>query len=65
MIGWGRKKSIHMFSVYGFDNGQNNKQGQSHYGRGNITIRDIICRYITQLGRVPWIIGGDWNMAPG
>eukprot|EP00972_Heterocapsa_arctica_P003847 573020-Heterocapsa_arctica.AAC.1 len=64
-LGWGRKKSLHMFSIYGFDTGQKDKQGQSYYERGNISIRDRLGRYITQLGKAPWIIGGDWNMAPG
>eukprot|EP00972_Heterocapsa_arctica_P025187 3711773-Heterocapsa_arctica.AAC.1 len=27
-IGWGRKKTIHMFSSYGFDLGQKDQQGQ-------------------------------------
>eukprot|EP00972_Heterocapsa_arctica_P109604 16134758-Heterocapsa_arctica.AAC.1 len=26
---------------------------------------ETLGRYISQIGRVPWIIGGDWNMAPG
>eukprot|EP00972_Heterocapsa_arctica_P029227 4298400-Heterocapsa_arctica.AAC.1 len=56
---------MHIVSVYGFDTGQKDTQGQSYYERGNITIRDILGRYISQLGRVPWLIGGDWNMAPG
>eukprot|EP00972_Heterocapsa_arctica_P033120 4871492-Heterocapsa_arctica.AAC.1 len=64
-IGWGRKKTLHIFSIYGFDIGQNDKQGQSYYERGNKPVRDRLGRYITQLGRVPWIIGGDWNMGPG
>eukprot|EP00972_Heterocapsa_arctica_P009517 1402059-Heterocapsa_arctica.AAC.1 len=42
-----------------------NQQGQSYYERGNRSIRDRLGRFITQLGRVPWIIGGDWNMTPG
>eukprot|EP00972_Heterocapsa_arctica_P005687 839145-Heterocapsa_arctica.AAC.1 len=56
---------MHIFSIYGFDIGQTNKQGQHYHERGNSTIRDRLGIYITQLGRVPWIIGGDWNMIPG
>eukprot|EP00972_Heterocapsa_arctica_P010734 1574377-Heterocapsa_arctica.AAC.1 len=64
-IGRGRKKTLHIFSIYGFDTGQKDQQGQNYYGRGNKSIRDGLGRSITKLGRVPWIIGGDWNMGPG
>ena len=64
-IGWGRSKTLHIFSIYGYDTGQKDAQGQNYYERGNRTIRDRLGSYITQLGRVPWIIGGDWNMKPG
>eukprot|EP00972_Heterocapsa_arctica_P031491 4638636-Heterocapsa_arctica.AAC.1 len=64
-IGWGRKKTLHMFSIYGFDLGQKDQQGQSYDERGNRSIRDRLGSFITQLGRVPWIIGGGWNMTPG
>eukprot|EP00972_Heterocapsa_arctica_P032333 4766775-Heterocapsa_arctica.AAC.1 len=64
-IGWGRNATMRIFSIYGFDIGQKDQQGQSYYARGNRSIRDRLGSYITQLGRVPWIIGGDWNMAPG
>eukprot|EP00972_Heterocapsa_arctica_P101072 14896582-Heterocapsa_arctica.AAC.1 len=43
-IGWGRKKSIHIFSVYGYDTAQTYKQGQSYYERGNRTIRYTLGR---------------------
>eukprot|EP00972_Heterocapsa_arctica_P007925 1156705-Heterocapsa_arctica.AAC.1 len=54
-----------MFSIYGFDLGQTVKQGQNYYERGNKSHRDRLGRFISQIGRVPWIIGGDWNMEPG
>eukprot|EP00972_Heterocapsa_arctica_P079712 11744406-Heterocapsa_arctica.AAC.1 len=57
-IGWGRRKTLHIFSIYGYDTGQRDAQGQNYYERGNRTIRDRLGSYITQLGRVPWIIGG-------
>eukprot|EP00972_Heterocapsa_arctica_P091229 13461404-Heterocapsa_arctica.AAC.1 len=41
------------------------KQGQHYFQKGNTTLRDRLGRYFTQIGRVPWIIGGDWNMEPG
>eukprot|EP00972_Heterocapsa_arctica_P015541 2287703-Heterocapsa_arctica.AAC.1 len=58
-IGWGRKKTLHRFSIYGFDLGQKDQQGQSYYERANRSIRERLGRFVTQLGRVPWIIGGD------
>eukprot|EP00972_Heterocapsa_arctica_P022557 3318582-Heterocapsa_arctica.AAC.1 len=64
-LGWGRKKSLHIFAIYGYDIGQKDQQGQSYHERGNRSIRDRLGKFISQLGRVPWIIGGDWNMAPG
>jgi hypothetical protein len=64
-IGWGRKKTLHLFSIYGYDKGQKDLQGQNYYDKGNRTIRDRLGCFIKQLGRVPWIIGGDWNMGPG
>eukprot|EP00972_Heterocapsa_arctica_P084357 12426168-Heterocapsa_arctica.AAC.1 len=50
-IGWGRKKTMHIFSIFGFDTGQKDKQGQNYHERGNRTIRDTLGIYITQLGR--------------
>eukprot|EP00972_Heterocapsa_arctica_P040732 6002887-Heterocapsa_arctica.AAC.2 len=60
----GKKETLHMFSSYGFDIGQKDQQGQNYYARGNRPITYRLGRLITQLGRVPWIIGGDWNMTP-
>eukprot|EP00972_Heterocapsa_arctica_P095081 14023087-Heterocapsa_arctica.AAC.1 len=39
-LGWGRKRSLHFSSIYGFDTGQAYQQGQSYYERGNRSIRD-------------------------
>eukprot|EP00972_Heterocapsa_arctica_P066226 9769709-Heterocapsa_arctica.AAC.1 len=64
-LGWGGNKSLHKFSIYDFGTGQTYQHGQSYYERGNISIIYRLGRYVTQLGRDPWIIGGDWNMAPG
>jgi hypothetical protein len=47
--------------VYGLDT------GQSFPGpdEGNKVLRDRISEHLAQIGRVPWIIGGDWNVEPG
>eukprot|EP00972_Heterocapsa_arctica_P045627 6734723-Heterocapsa_arctica.AAC.1 len=39
-LGWGSKRSLQVFSIYGFDIGQTDQQGQSYFERGNISIRD-------------------------
>eukprot|EP00972_Heterocapsa_arctica_P052188 7675962-Heterocapsa_arctica.AAC.1 len=46
-IGWGRKKTLHILSIYGFDLGQKDQKGQSYYERGNESIRDRLGRFIT------------------
>eukprot|EP00972_Heterocapsa_arctica_P037330 5493895-Heterocapsa_arctica.AAC.1 len=61
----GEEKDTSHFSIYGFDTGQKDQQGQSYYETGNKSIRDRLGRFITQLSRVPWIIRGDWTMGPG
>eukprot|EP00972_Heterocapsa_arctica_P020644 3044014-Heterocapsa_arctica.AAC.1 len=48
-IGWRRKKTLHIFSIYGFDLEQKDHQGQSYYEIGNRSIRDRLGRFITQL----------------
>eukprot|EP00972_Heterocapsa_arctica_P009445 1390302-Heterocapsa_arctica.AAC.1 len=58
-IGWGRQKTLHIFSIYGYGLGQTYPQGQNYHEKGNNAIRDRLGKDITQLGRVPWIIGGD------
>eukprot|EP00972_Heterocapsa_arctica_P083870 12358155-Heterocapsa_arctica.AAC.1 len=46
-IGWGRKNTLHIFSMYGFDIGQKDQQGQKYDGRGNRSIRVRLGRFIT------------------
>ena len=58
-------KTLHIFCIYGYDVGQKDTLGQSNHERGNRSIRDRLSKFITQLGRVPWVIGGDWNAQPG
>eukprot|EP00972_Heterocapsa_arctica_P088658 13072784-Heterocapsa_arctica.AAC.1 len=61
IIGWGRKKTIHVMCVYGLDTGQTNPGPEE----GNRVLRYRISEHIAKIGRVPWIIGGDWNLEQG
>eukprot|EP00972_Heterocapsa_arctica_P067701 9995913-Heterocapsa_arctica.AAC.1 len=60
-IGWGRKKTLHVMCMYGLDTGQVNPGPEE----GNRVLRDRVAEHLAKLGRVPWIIGGDWNVEPG
>eukprot|EP00972_Heterocapsa_arctica_P058347 8607900-Heterocapsa_arctica.AAC.1 len=60
-IGWGRKKTIHVICMYGLDTGQTDPGPEE----GNRLLRDRVSEHLAKLGRVPWIIGGDWNVEPG
>eukprot|EP00972_Heterocapsa_arctica_P047274 6974173-Heterocapsa_arctica.AAC.1 len=60
-IGWGRKKTMHIMCVYRLDSGQNNPGPEE----GNKVLRARISEHLAKIGRVPWIIGGDWNLEPG
>eukprot|EP00972_Heterocapsa_arctica_P052947 7795390-Heterocapsa_arctica.AAC.1 len=47
--------------MYGLDTGQVNPGPEE----GNIMLRDRVAEHLAKLGRVPWIIGGDWKVEPG
>eukprot|EP00972_Heterocapsa_arctica_P096272 14204010-Heterocapsa_arctica.AAC.1 len=59
IIGWGGGKSIHIMSIYGHDTGQTNNED------GNQVLRGRVGRHLAAIGRVPWVVGGDWNLQPG
>eukprot|EP00972_Heterocapsa_arctica_P019635 2898067-Heterocapsa_arctica.AAC.1 len=60
-IGWGRKKTMHIMCIYGLDIGQTNPGPEE----GNKVLRTRISEHLGKIGRVPWIIGGYWNLEPG
>eukprot|EP00972_Heterocapsa_arctica_P031062 4569826-Heterocapsa_arctica.AAC.1 len=60
-IGCGRKKPMHIMCVYGLDSGQNNPGPDE----GNKVLRARMSEHLANIGRVPCIIGGDWNLEPG
>ena len=57
-VQWTRKTALHLLSVYGTHH--------THLGaeEQNAQLLDSLQSYLAGLGRVPWIIGGDWNLEP-
>ena len=55
---WARKRSLHLFNVYAY--------GASYPDRleQNAAIYQRVQAELAQLGRVPWILGGDFNQGP-
>eukprot|EP00972_Heterocapsa_arctica_P025046 3690600-Heterocapsa_arctica.AAC.1 len=47
--------------IYGLDSGQTNPPPEE----GNKLLRARISERLAKIGRVPWIMGGDWNLEPG
>eukprot|EP00972_Heterocapsa_arctica_P091943 13559967-Heterocapsa_arctica.AAC.1 len=46
-------------SIYGHEVGQNKSE------EGNKVLRGRVGRHFSSIGRVPWVVGGDWNLQPG
>eukprot|EP00972_Heterocapsa_arctica_P072784 10745504-Heterocapsa_arctica.AAC.1 len=59
IIGWGRRESIHIVSIYGHDTGQH------HHEEGNDVLRGSVGRHLAAIGRVHWVVGGGCNLQPG
>eukprot|EP00972_Heterocapsa_arctica_P082912 12218185-Heterocapsa_arctica.AAC.1 len=55
------RKPMHIMCVYGLDTGQTNPGPEE----GNKVLRARISEHMAKIGRVPWIIGGAWNLEPG
>eukprot|EP00972_Heterocapsa_arctica_P049162 7236068-Heterocapsa_arctica.AAC.1 len=58
IVGWGRRKSIHIMSIYGHDAGQNKRE------EGNRVLKGRVGRNLAAISSVPWVVGGDWNLQP-
>eukprot|EP00972_Heterocapsa_arctica_P111827 16428295-Heterocapsa_arctica.AAC.1 len=52
---------MHIICIYGLDTGQTNPTPEE----GNQVFRSRISEHLAKLGRVPWVIGGDWSLEPG
>ena len=57
-IAWSRRDSLRIYGIYGFDSGKANAFQK------NAGLHSRISGMIAESGRVPWIIGGDWNQDP-
>ena len=57
-IQWSRTRLLHLFNVYAFDVSYPDRLEQ------NAAIYQRIQTELAQLGRVPWILGGDFNQGP-
>jgi hypothetical protein len=58
-VAWTRTVRIHVGSVYGPDSQRADRLEQ---GR---KLWQGLQSYLSELGSVPWVFGGDWNMEPG
>eukprot|EP00972_Heterocapsa_arctica_P032785 4826960-Heterocapsa_arctica.AAC.1 len=51
---------MRVMCIYGLDSGQTNPPPEE----GNEVLRARISEHLAKISRVPWIIGGDWNVEP-
>ena len=58
-IPWTRRKQIHLFNLYAFDIGQDDRETQ------NGALYDYTQSILAQLGPVPWVLAADFNQQPG
>ena len=59
MVQWTRRMKIHIVNIYGKEGKTTEDDEHNHKVQGNVQ------EQLQGLGRVPWIIGGDWNQEPG
>ena len=57
-IPWTRSKALQVGNIYGYD------VGQPDAVKCNRALHHEILQVLFLLGRTPWVIGGDWNLAP-
>jgi exonuclease III len=57
-IAWTRTTRLHVASVYGPDSQRRDRveEGKQLWGE--------LQSYLAEVGSVPWVMGGDWNMEP-
>ena len=59
MVQWTRRTKVHIVNIYGKERKKAEDNEQNHKLQGRVQ------QELQGLGRVPWIIGGDWNQEPG
>ena len=57
-VPWTRTRAVHLFCVYGFDVGRDDAHEL------NLELVGEIQEERARIGRVPTVIGGDWNCEP-
>ena len=57
VVSWTRRVKMHLYTVYGHT-------GTPAAAQKNRVLQRTIGGEISRLGRVPWVIGGDWNATP-
>ena len=57
-IAWTRRAYIHVGSVYGAHQGHPSRATENH------RLFTGLQEHLAAIGRVPWLLGGDWNMEP-
>jgi hypothetical protein len=57
-VQWTRKKSIQLFNVYAHDVSYPNRNEL------NAQIYKEIQERVAKMGRIPWVVGGDFNQEP-
>ena len=57
-ISWGRRDSVRIYGIYGFDSGKPNAFQK------NAGLHRRISQMIAESGRIPWIIGGGLESGP-
>ena len=57
-VAWTRRNYLHVGSVYGAHQGHPARAEENH------KLFTELQEHLAAIGRVPWVIGGDWNMEP-
>ena len=57
-VAWARAKQIHLFNMYAYDVGQDDRDTQ------NGALFDYAQNVLAQIGAAPWIMGADFNQQP-
>ena len=58
IVPWTRTTRLHVVSVYGIN------RSSPDFHSSNTRLQADLQTYLSGLGTVPWVIGGDWNFEP-
>eukprot|EP00972_Heterocapsa_arctica_P108222 15937328-Heterocapsa_arctica.AAC.1 len=54
------KKRVYSHHVYLWS-----RRCQTNPEEGNKVLRGRVGRHLSAIGRIPWVVGGSWNLQPG